>query len=196
MKINDELTVKIEDYDHEGRGIAIYDGFPIFIEKALLNETLLVTINYINSSYAKAYINKIVIPSPFRNDNVCPYYNECGGCNIFHMDYEEQLRFKKNMVIKTFKNVARMDVEVADVVRNPHPYHYRNKIIVPFGKRNGHVISGFYEAKSHNIIPQDSCLIENELARPIINLIKNELEERNVSIYDENTHKGLVKIMI
>lgn len=64
MKINDELTVKIEDYDHEGRGIAIYDGFPIFIEKALLNETLLVTINYINSSYAKAYINKIVIPSP------------------------------------------------------------------------------------------------------------------------------------
>ena len=83
MKINDELTVKIEDYDHEGRGIAIYDGFPIFIEKALLNETLLVTINYINSSYAKAYINKIVIPSPFRNDNVCPYYNECGGCNIF-----------------------------------------------------------------------------------------------------------------
>lgn len=193
MKINDELTVKIEDYDHEGRGIAIYDGFPIFIEKALLNETLLVTINYINSSYAKAYINKIVIPSPFRNDNVCPYYNECGGCNIFHMDYEEQLRFKKNMVIKTFKNVARMDVEVADVVRNPHPYHYRNKIIVPFGKRNGHVISGFYEAKSHNIIPQDSCLIENELARPIINLIKNELEERNVSIYDENTHKGLVR---
>lgn len=193
MKINDELTVKIEDYDHEGRGIAIYDGFPIFIEKALLNETLLVTINYINSSYAKAYINKIVIPSPFRNDNVCPYYNECGGCNIFHMDYEEQLRFKKNMVIKTFKSVARMDVEVADVVRNPHPYHYRNKIIVPFGKRNGHVISGFYEAKSHNIIPQDSCLIENELARPIINLIKNELEERNVSIYDENTHKGLVR---
>ncbi len=193
MKINDELTVKIEDYDHEGRGIAIYDGFPIFIEKALLNETLLVTINYINSSYAKAYINKIVIPSPFRNDNVCPYYNECGGCNIFHMDYEEQLRFKKNMVIKTFKNVARMDVEVADVVRNPHPYHYRNKIIVPFGKRNGHVISGFYEAKSHNIIPQDNCLIENELARPIINLIKNELEERNVSIYDENTHKGLVR---
>ena len=193
MKINDELTVKIEDYDHEGRGIAIYDGFPIFIEKALLNETLLVNINYINSSYAKAYINKIVIPSPFRNDNVCPYYNECGGCNIFHMDYEEQLRFKKNMVIKTFKNVARMDVEVADVVRNPHPYHYRNKIIVPFGKRNGHVISGFYEAKSHNIIPQDSCLIENELARPIINLIKNELEERNVSIYDENTHKGLVR---
>ena len=193
MKINDELTVKIEDYDHEGRGIAIYDGFPIFIEKALLNETLLVTINYINSSYAKAYINKIVIPSPFRNDNVCPYYNECGGCNIFHMDYEEQLRFKKNMVIKTFKSVARMDVEVADVVRNPHPYHYRNKIIVPFGKRNGHVISGFYEAKSHNIIPQDSFLIENELARPIINLIKNELEERNVSIYDENTHKGLVR---
>lgn len=134
MKINDELTVKIEDYDHEGRGIAIYDGFPIFIEKALLNETLLVTINYINSSYAKAYINKIVMPSPFRNDNVCPYYNECGGCNIFHMDYEEQLRFKKNMVIKTFKNVARMDVEVADVVRNPHPYHYRNKIIVPLVK--------------------------------------------------------------
>lgn len=193
MKINDELTVKIEDYDHEGRGIALYEGFPIFIEKALLNETLSVTINYINSSYAKACINKIIIPSLSRNNNVCPYYSKCGGCNIFHMDYEEQLRFKKNMVIKTFKNVARMDVKVSDVVRNPHPYHYRNKIIVPFGKNNGHVISGFYEAKSHNIIPQDSCLIENELARPIINLIKNELEERNVSIYDENTHQGLVR---
>lgn len=193
MKINDVLTLKIEDYDHEGRGVALYEGFPVFVEKALVGETILASVSYINSSYAKATIIKIIEESSKRNHKLCPYYASCGGCNIFHMDYEHQLEFKKNMVIKTFKNVARMDVKVNDVQRNPHPYHYRNKIIVPFGMKDGHVVSGFYEAKSHNIVPQDSCLIENELARPIINLIKDELEQRNVSIYDENTHTGLVR---
>lgn len=193
MKIDDILTLKIEDYDHEGRGIALHDSFPVFVEKALKGEVIKAKVFYINSNYAKAKIIDIIEASSNRNLELCPYYEKCGGCNIFHMDYEEQLRFKKDMVKKTFKNVARMDVKVNDVVKNPNPYHYRNKIIVPFKMVDGEVVSGFYEAKSHDIVVQDSCLIENVLARKIINCIKEELKDRNVSIYDEQTHCGLVR---
>ncbi len=193
MKLGDTLTLSIIDYDHEGRGVAKVDGFPVFVCNALKGEVIKGKIEYINKSYAQASIVKIIKESPARCHKVCKYYELCGGCNIFHMDYEEQLRFKRDMVKTTLKRIGSIDFDVNPVVRNPHPLNYRNKIIVPFKEENGCVLSGFFEAKSHKLVPQDECLIENEQARAIIEDLKKEFEERNVSIYDEQTHKGLVR---
>lgn len=193
MKLNDIIEVEIKDYDHEGRGFLIYDGKPLYIEKVLPGEVVRAKISYINSTYAKADLIEVLKPSNERNYNLCPYYDKCGGCNIMHLSYEEQLRFKHNMVKNTFKKIANLDVKVNDVVKNPNIFNYRNKIIVPFKKIDGKIYSGFYEAKSHNLVKQDNCLIENENARIIINALKDEFEKRNVSIYDELSHSGLVR---
>lgn len=193
MKLGDTLTLSIIDYDHEGRGVAKENGFPIFVCHALKGEVIKGKIEYINKNYAQASIVKVIEESPARCHNVCKYYTLCGGCNIFHIDYDEQLRFKRDMVKTTLKRIGNIDFEVDPVVKNPNPLHYRNKIIVPFKEENGCVLSGFFEAKSHKLVPQDQCLIENEHARIIIEDLKKEFEERNVSIYDEQTHKGLVR---
>lgn len=193
MKIGDILTLDIIDYDHEGRGVAKKDGFPVFVSYALKGETIKGKIEYINKNYASASIISVLEESPSRCHDICMYYKECGGCNIFHMDYEEQLRFKRQMVQTTLKRIGNIDFDVDEVVRNPHPLNYRNKIIVPFKKEGEDVLSGFYEPKSHKLVPQDSCLIENAYARHIIEELKKELKERNVSIYDEQTHTGVVR---
>lgn len=193
MKLNDIIEVEIKDYDHEGRGFLVYDNKPLYIDKVLPGEKVKAKVSYINSTYAKADLIEVINKSDKRNYDLCPYYDRCGGCNIMHLNYEEQLKFKHDMVKNTFKKIAGFDVKVNDVVRNPQIFNYRNKIIVPFKKINGKVVSGFYEAKSHNLIEQDNCLIENENARIIINALKDEFEKRNVSIYDETSHTGLVR---
>ena len=89
MKIGKELIVKIERMNNEGDGVAIYDDFVIFVKDALIGEEVSVKIVDVKKNYAVATIKKIIIPSENRRVPVCPFYKECGGCNLMHIDYEE-----------------------------------------------------------------------------------------------------------
>lgn len=193
MKVNDVLEVEIIGYDHEGIGVAKIDGFPIFVKKAMVGEIVSCRITRLNNKLAEASLLKVIKSSLNRNQNPCCYSNVCGGCNIHHMCYNEQLKFKKQMVIDTLYKIGGIETTVHDVVPNPNVFHYRNKIIVPFGIRNNKVVSGFFEPKSHMIVPQDSCLIEHKESRNIINYIKELAIRNKIEIYDEKNHSGLLR---
>lgn len=193
MEVNDIVEVNIIDYDHLGYGVAKLNNFPIFIPYALVGELVRAKITRITKNLAEAKLVEVLKESENRNHDLCKNYLKCGGCSLMHMTYDEQLRFKKKNVANTMHRIGGIDIEVNDVVKNPHPLHYRNKIIVPLGIKDNHVISGFFEHKSHNIIENDECLIEQENAREIITFIKKEIEEKHLSIYDESAHKGLMR---
>ena len=105
MNINDELIVKIDRLNNEGKGIAIYNKIVIFVDGALPNEEVKIRINKINKNYYEASLIDIIKKSDERVDIICPYYNECGGCNLMHINYNEQLNFKKNKNKVVFKVV-------------------------------------------------------------------------------------------
>lgn len=193
MEVNDIVEVNIIDYDHLGYGVAKLNNFPIFIPYALVGEQVRAQIKRVTKNLAEATLIEVLNESENRNHDLCKNYLKCGGCSLMHMKYEEQLRFKKKNVANTMHRIGGIDIEVNDVVKNPHPLHYRNKIIVPLGVKDNHVISGFFEHKSHNIIENDECLIEQENAREIITFIKEKIEEKHLSIYDESLHKGLMR---
>ncbi len=193
MEINEIVEVNIIDYDHLGYGVAKLDGFPIFIPYAIKGEIVKARIDRITKNLAEATLVEIVKKSEHRNEDICKNYFKCGGCSLMHMNYDEQLRFKKFNVKNTFHRIGGIDANVLDVVPNPNILHYRNKIVVPLGAKNGEVISGFYEHKSHNIIENDECLIENANARVIISFIKKQIKDHKLSIYDETLHKGTMR---
>ena len=190
MNINDILELEIIAYDHEGIGIAKYNDFPIFVKGTLIGEKVKCQITYKNTRIAEAKLLEVIEISPNRETNMCKYAGVCGGCNIFHMSYPEQLKFKKQMVIDTLRKIGGLECEVADVRPNPNKLHYRNKILVPLAKIDDKIESGFFESKSHKLVPQDECLIEPVLAKDIIRFVKTKLEEYNISIYDETLHVG------
>ena len=197
MKVNDILNLHIDDFDSEGLGIAHYDGYPIFIDNALPGEEVRCEITRVTKNLAFAKNKGLLDVSADRENKICPHFEACGGCNIMHMKYHYQLKFKTEMVKRTIHKIAGMDIVVNDCVANPNPYEYRNKIIVPLKKVNGRIISGFYEPKSHNIVESSECLIEPKISQEIISFIKELLKKYELSIYDESTNKGLVRnIMI
>lgn len=193
MKIDDVIEIEIIAYDHEGIGIGKIDGCPVFIKNTIVGEIVEAKINYVGKKLMIADLVRIIKVSENRNQNPCRYYLRCGGCNIFHMNYSEQLKFKKQMVIDTLYKVAGIKTEVMDVVANPNPYNYRNKIIVPLGFENDEIVSGFYEAETHKIVAQDECLIENKFASIILKRVKELLKKYNISIYNEEMHQGLAR---
>lgn len=193
MNINEVLELEIIAYDHEGIGIGKKDNFPVFVKGALVGEYVKCRVTYKNKNLAEAKLIKVIKQSQNRNLNPCKYSGICGGCNIMHMSYPEQLAFKKQMVTDTLRKIGRIETKVNDVVPNPNQQHYRNKIIVPVGVKNGEIVTGFYESKSHNLVVQDECLIEPVLSRKIIDFVKKELAKLNVEIYNEESHSGLVR---
>ena len=194
MKVKDILDVDIIDYDHLGLGVAKVNNFPIFVPYALKGEKVRVEITRVTKNIAESKLIEVLVESKERNHDICPHYLECGGCSLMHMSYAEQLRFKRDSVQNTMHRIGGIDIKVNDVVENPNRLHYRNKIIVPLGlDSNGNIISGFYKEKSHQIIENDSCLIEHKGAREIISFIKEQIKKNKLTIYNESTNSGLFR---
>lgn len=119
----------------------------------------------------------------------CPLYKKCGGCQIQNLSYERQLSFKQVKVIKLLGRYH----HVSEIIGMEHPYHYRNKVQAAFGERKGEIISGVYQSSTHNIVPVDSCLIEDEKADEIIVTIRKLLKSFKLRAFNDVTMKGFLR---
>lgn len=97
---------------------------------------------------------ELITPGPSRVDPPCAVATSCGGCTWQHVDYQEQLRQKREIVAHALRKVE-TDISVAPVIPSPNPFHYRNRVQI-HGK-NG--TWGFLAAKSNQIVETDECLI-------------------------------------
>ena len=100
---------KIERLDHQGRGIAYIDDKITFVENALPGEEVLIKITNSKKKYNEGIVQKYIQKSEKRVDNVCPFYESCGGCNILHMSYNDQLEYKENKIKDIMKKYANID---------------------------------------------------------------------------------------
>ena len=94
----------------------------------------------------------------------CPVASRCGGCQMAHLPYAEQLRRKQAWVRELLSPFC----PVEDIVGMENPFHYRNKThAVLAGDRSGNVISGVYRMGTHQVVPVDLSLIHiSEPTRP------------------------------
>lgn len=196
IKKNDEIIVKIERLGANGEGIAVYDGIVIFVPFALVGEEVLVHIINDKNKYLVAKIVEIKTASPNRIKPKCPYFEKCGGCDLQHMDYEDQLRFKNKLVFDTLKKYADIDAEVQALIPSPKQFRYRNKFAFPVQNVGGEVKIGMFRKNSHQIIEIDDCLLQSENTKKIIKIFKEYLKENNISAYDELTKQGIVKHIV
>ncbi len=120
----------------------------------------------------------------------CPHAKKCGGCQYQGISYEEQLKKKQKQEEKLLGRFGK----VKPIKGMDNPYHYRNKVHAVFDRdRKGNIISGTYEAKSHRVVPIESCMIEDEKSQEIIRTIRGMLKSFKIKTYDEDTGYGLLR---
>ena len=173
---------KIERLDHQGRGIAYIDDKITFVENALPGEEVLIKITNSKKKYNEGIVQKYIQKSEKRVDNVCPFYESCGGCNILHMSYNDQLEYKENKIKDIMKKYANID-KISKIIKCDKQFNYRNKVTL---KVENNII-GYYKKKSYNLVNIDKCLIIDNEFNKIINDLKRfnldniyELMIRNV----------------
>ncbi len=160
-----------------GEGIAYYKRKPVFIEGALKDETVKAHIVEDKGRYYIGKLERIIERSPVRQRPLCPYYKECGGCQIMHMTYPGQIGYKIDMVKEAFEKYAQVEITVDEVVENDTLYAYRNSLKLPVSYIDGKLKSGLYRADSNHLLAIDKCLIHDTRLEKVRKNVLNVLNK-------------------
>ena len=170
MKINDIYEVIIESVDDIGNGVTRINNIVVFIPYTLKNEKVKIKIVSISKRFAVGKVIEFITKSDKRCEVKCNCYNECGGCNFLHINFNDELSIKINYINKLF------NTNINTVLTN-NEYNYRNK--ATFHIKDGKI--GYYSEKTNNIIEINNCLLLDNR----INDIYNYLKEHELSTISE-----------
>lgn len=190
---NSSNIVTIEGYTSEGSGVAHLDGKVVFIKGALKGERCEIKILKAKKNIAYAKVERLLEPSPHRLAPACPHFGKCGGCDLMHMDYEEELLMKKQRVEDAFKRIGGLDIGVSEIVGSEAQTNYRNKAIYSLSSVDGHAATGFYRERSHDVIPIEHCLIQAAFSDEAALAVRNWMNQHAVTAYDETRNKGAIR---
>ena len=194
---NKEYIVEIIDNGFQGEGIAKIDNFTIFIPNAIKGEKIKILIVKVLSSHAFGKIIEIINESEYRQKPECKTYKRCGGCNLRHISYNETLKMKQNAVQSLINKTLKNKIQIEKITGMENPYYYRNKAQYPVGiDKNNKPVMGVFANRTHEIIPIEECMIQNKETQKIAKFIFDCIVKNNISIYNEQTRKGLVRNIV
>jgi len=195
MEKNDVFVAEIIDMTSEGTGLAKIDGFPLFVKDAYVGDVCEVGITKVLSSYAYARLVRIVTPSPYRCESACEISRKCGGCQFMELEYSRELEYKADKVRNNIERIGKVyEFDFCDIIGMDDPSHYRNKSQYPVGLDNkGHIVTGFYAGRTHDIIPNKNCAIGSDVDAKILEAVVDYMIAGKLHPYDEKKHTGLVR---
>ena len=117
------MKVLITGLNHEGEGITRVDNKVVFVKYALPGEEVDIDIIKSKKNYSIGLLKEVILPSKERINNKCPYYYICGGCNLEHTTYDNELSFKKSKVKNILSKYAGISIDL-DIVSSNKRYNY------------------------------------------------------------------------
>ncbi len=177
------METKIFDYGMNGEGVGKVDGKITLIEGALIDEDVEFEIMEDNKNYSTAKLISLKNPSPARQTPACPYFFDCGGCDIQHMNYAEQLKFKTLHIKKTLKKICNIDFKVNETIPCSSAFAYRNKMSFSV-KQNK---CGLLKKNSKEIVDISSCPLAYTDLNNVLSIFKEY-----INIYKTDLIKNLV----
>ncbi|MFZ2348503.1 MAG: TRAM domain-containing protein, partial [Lactococcus chungangensis] len=131
LKIKQKIPLKIKKIGINGEGVGNFKGTTVFVPGALKGEDLYAEITQVERNFAIAKVLKLNKKSPHRVVPMCDIYKQCGGCQIMHLAYPQQLLFKQDVLrqaLQKFKPEGYETYEVRKTIGMKKPEHYRAKL--------------------------------------------------------------------
>lgn len=182
--------VKCNKLDHFGRGIVKVNDKVMFVHNLLPKESADVAIIRENNKYIEAEVSEFASKSLNRQEPLCPYYENCGGCQLMHMKEALQKEFKESKVKDLLAKFAHYYGPIEPLLTGPY-FAYRNKITLHVkGKK-----IGLYQQLSNDIVEIDSCKLLNPCLNKIIPVLKDffHTHETNITkIVLRHTDQGIL----
>ena len=220
MKKGDLITVNVERYAFEGRGIARIDGdlnpeisesdsFIVFVNGAYPGDKVSAKIKKTKKSYTEAVVDEILTPSPKRVQPRCKYFGTCGGCKQQDLSYEQQIAYKQEQVEDIFRhNGGLSDFKIEDILPSENVFYYRNKMEFSFSDmqwltekemetdiRKNFVLGLHVPNVYDKILDIEECFLQSEVSTGILNFTRDFFQLRKSTIYSTKTSKPLWSVI-
>jgi len=186
----EKYEILINNVSHQGEGIGRVENFAVFVPGAIKGEKIEVKITEIRKNFARGELEKIILPSLNRVKPPCSVFNLCGGCHLQHINYKKQLEMKKEIVENVLSRIGNQNIDVMPIIGMEIPWRYRNKGHFHLARENENITLGFYQSKSHDLVPVSQCLLFSQNINSLIKYLEKELTRQKITIYNHKTDKG------
>ena len=190
---NQIYEATVTDYTTEGQGIAHVDGCAAFIPNAVAGERIKLRIEVAKKNWAAGKIVEILERSPHRINREGPVAKLCGGCDFWHIDYEEETRLKAERVRNCLNRLGGENLDSVPILAAPTCHGYRNKAQYPVAAKKNRAYAGFFKAGTHEVVENELCLILPEETDAVKAVVMDYVNHNHVFVYDEVAHKGLLR---
>lgn len=186
------MRVKIEKLDHFGRGITKIDNKICFVEGALTDEVVDAEIVKEKSKYLEGKTTKVIDSSKYRKKVECPYYDVCGGCNLLHLSYDEENKFKEMKVAEILKRYGNKENIKINSICFGEKSGYRNKVVLHGS--DGKL--GFYKEGSNELVQIKSCMLLPDIINKLIDKLNDIARESDIRKVTIRVSNDLDKVMV
>ncbi len=111
LVVNEGQIVELEitDMTDDGKGLGRLSGLAIFVAGAVPGDKVSARITRLKKRYAFAETITLLEASAARVQPPCPYYQDCGGCSMLELSYDEQLRIKRKNIITKLERIGALE---------------------------------------------------------------------------------------
>ena len=181
-------------YTSTGDGVVRIEGRAVFVKGLIDGERCRVRILRAGRNAVYGKIEELLTASPHRVEPECPAYGKCGGCALRHMDYQEELSFKRRRVADALKRIGGVETEPLPVIGCDRTYGYRNKTICSVERIDDRAVTGFYRPRTHDIVPVERCGLEQDYAARAGGAVRRWMDKFGIPAFDPSTGRGVRRV--
>jgi 23S rRNA (uracil1939-C5)-methyltransferase len=173
---------RIEKLVAGGMGLARWNGQVVLCPDGIPGETVLLKTVARRRGVVYGKILEVRQPAPGRIVPVCPVAGTCGGCQLQHVAYAEQLLQKHSMLQDTLSRIGKFTgLAIAPVIPSSQPFGYRQVLRLGIHRGTNGWSLGFFEAGSQHLLPVETCFLVSEDFRRLIHQVAERLQGLKLS---------------
>lgn len=163
VRVGEIVKLTAERLNDDGEGVASVHGFTVFVPHLLPSETGEAKITFVKKRFARAVLLERADSGEMRRDPDCTVFAACGGCQLQHVHYSEQLLHKERRIAWALRSLPQDELPVIrPILGMETPLRYRNQVQIPIRWSSNHRVEiGFYSSGSHDLVVTDNCHLES-----------------------------------